>query len=214
MKQALLCDLDMTLINSRRDIVESLIEAAKEGTGRELTEEEISPFIGKGLHILIGGLFPDRDNAGIEELIELYRKHFQKRCDVHTTAYPGVLDTLQLLRGKGYRVGIVTNKMTAMAQFVCDRLGIARLFDVIQGTDGTRGKPDPHWLLEAMNTLGMTPEQCVFIGDTIGDVQAAKAAGVFSVAATWGIGKREDLVAENPDAMIDAFPDIVECLER
>lgn len=205
---ALICDLDMTLIDSRRDIADSVIWSANKLGQREITLDEVLPWIGKGLIKMYQGLFPDVEKGVWNDLVLAYRDHFHDHCNVHTTIYPGVLSTITALRKKGIKTAIATAKMEFMAKRVCQVIGLDEHFDLIQGTDDLPGKPDPAILLAACSKLGVRPKNAVFVGDTIMDVQAGKAAGCFTVAVTYGIGSRGALESQAPDMMADSFSEV------
>jgi len=88
-------------------------------------------------------------------------------------------------------------------------LGIAKLFDHIQGTDDVPGKPDPAIIFLTCEKLGIDPKQAIFVGDTVMDVLAGLGAGCKTVAVDYGIGKTKDLQAQNPDEIIGTFDRII-----
>ena len=117
----------------------------------------------------------------------------------------GIDDLLVRLKDEGRRLGIVTAKRRKTVALAFDQIPLEHLFETVVGGDETeRHKPDPEPLLLALERLGANPEETAYVGDAPFDVKAAKAAGVFSVAVTWGgIHARERLEAENPDAIVD-----------
>jgi HAD superfamily hydrolase (TIGR01662 family) len=200
--RALVCDLDMTLLESRQDIAASLAWAANFHGAAELTKEDVYPFIGKGLLTAVGALMPDADH---DKIVATYKERFFDHCDVHSYLYPGVTQTLAELSEKGVRIAIATAKMTFMATHVCRVFGLDQLVDYIQGTDDLPGKPDPAIVLAACKQIQVPPEETIFIGDTVMDVQAGKRAGCRALAVTYGIGKKEALALEDPYDLLDEF---------
>ena len=210
MKRALICDLDMTLIDSRKDIAEAVAFAISDNGLPPVTAQQVYPWIGKGLRNMFLGLLGNQDSEHIEALTASYKKRFYDHCAVHTTVYPGVLHTLEALHKRGIKLAIATAKMTFMGVRVCQVFGLDRFLSHIQGTDDMPGKPDPTVLLLACKALGISPEQAVFVGDTVMDVQAAQRAGCTSVAVTYGIGDRGALAAQSPDRLFDSFSDVLQ----
>lgn len=206
---ALVCDLDMTLIDSRRDIAAAVAYAATGLGRRTVLEKEVFPWIGKGLRVMLAGLLDDLDDDKLETLTQAYKDRFFDHCAVHTTVYPGVVKTLRALHDRGVPVAIATAKMTFMARRVCEVFGLDKLVDHIQGTDGLPGKPDPAVVLAACQALGVPSDQAVMVGDTVMDMQAARRAGCRAVGVTYGIGGRAALEAEAPELIVDAFEDIL-----
>ena len=199
----------MTLIDSRRDIAAAVAHAASRHGARTIREQEVFPWIGKGLRIMFKGLLPDSDKDRIGAMVETYKERFFDRCAVHSMLYPGVTETLEELKRRGIMLAVATTKMTFMARRVCEAFGLDRLVDHVQGTDDFPEKPDPAVLLAACKALGAPASEAVAVGDTVMDVRAAKKAGCFSAAVNYGIGSREELAAAKPDILIDSFEGIL-----
>ena len=119
-------------------------------------------------------------------------------------------EVLVRLKDEGRRLGIVTAKRRQTVELAFARIPIAHLFETVVGGDETaRHKPDPEPLLLALERIGASPEEAAYVGDAPFDVQAAKAAGLFSVGVTWGgIHARERLEAEHPDALVDTAEEL------
>jgi pyrophosphatase PpaX len=120
-------------------------------------------------------------------------------------------DVLVRLREEGRRLGVVTAKRRSTVDLAFDRVPIGHLFQTVVGGDETkRHKPDPEPLLVAARRLGADPASTAYVGDSPFDVRAAKAAGMFAVAVTWGrIHDRERLEAEGPDAIVDTAEELL-----
>lgn len=211
--RALICDLDMTLIDSKRDIAMAAMYAVSQCAGRKLSEEKVARWIGKDLRKMFQGLLPDLDGETIEKIISTYRTRFFDNCAIHTRLYPGVERTLKTIRNKGFLLAIATAKRPFMAKRVSEVFGLDRLVDHVQGTEGFPEKPAPAILILTCKELGIDPTEAVFAGDTIMDIQAAKNAGCGSVAITYGIGAKEELLLQKPDVLIDSFEDIIKVIE-
>jgi pyrophosphatase PpaX len=114
------------------------------------------------------------------------------------------------LKDEGRRLGIVTAKRRATVALAFDVLPLGHLFETVVGGDETkRHKPDPEPLLLAAERMGVDPEDCAYVGDSPFDIRAAKAAGMFAVAVTWGgIHERAKLDAAEPDAIVDSAEDL------
>jgi phosphoglycolate phosphatase len=157
---------------------------------------------------MIHSLLPEPTSDEVEQVTQAYKDYFYHHCNVDTTLYPGVVETLKALRDRGIKTAVASAKMTFMARRVCQVLGLDPLLDHVQGTDDFPGKPDPTVIYTACQALEVSPSHSVFVGDTVMDVQAAKKAGCLAVAVTYGIGKRGDLEREKPDRVINAFSDV------
>jgi pyrophosphatase PpaX len=120
-------------------------------------------------------------------------------------------DVLTRLKDEGRRLGVVTAKRRETVRLAFSYLPLERFFDVVVGSDDTeRHKPDPQPLAHALDLLKATRDDAVYVGDSPFDIRAAKAAGMHSVAVTWGgIHPRERLEAEQPDAVVDSAEELL-----
>ena len=126
-------------------------------------------------------------------------------------ACAGMGEVLVRLRDEGRRLGVVTAKRRATVELAFARVPLGHLFEAIVGGDETeRHKPDPQPLLLGAERLGADPAGTAYVGDSPFDVRAAKAAGMFAVAVTWGgIHDRSLLEAEDPDAVVDSAEELL-----
>jgi pyrophosphatase PpaX len=205
-----LLDLDGTVIDSGAIILASMRHAAKEVLGVEPRDEELMAAVGgPGLEAQMHALAPDR----VQELVKVYRAHNEPLHE-GLVCCPGIDDVLVRLKDEGRRLGIVTAKRRKTVELAFAQVPIAHLFETVVGGDETeRHKPDPEPLLLALDRLGAGPEDAAYVGDAPFDIQAAKAAGIFSVAVGWGgIHTRERLEQEQPDAFVDTAEELLDVL--
>ena len=196
-----LFDLDGTVIDSGAIILASMRHAATEVLGEDPGDALLMAAVGgPGLEAQMRQLAPDR----VDELVRVYRAHNEPLHD-ELACCAGIEDVLVRLKEEGRRLGIVTAKRRATVDLAFKVLPIEHLFETVVGGDETKEhKPDPEPLLLAAERLGVDPRTCAYVGDSTFDIRAAKAAGMYSIAVTWGgIHEREKLEAEGPDAMVD-----------
>lgn len=199
-----LFDLDGTVIDSGAIILASMRHAAKEVLGAEPSDELLMAAVGgPGLEAQMHALAPDR----VEELVTVYRAHNEPLHD-ELACCVGIDDLLVRLKDEGRRLGLVTAKRRATVELAFNVLPLRELFETVVGGDETKAhKPDPEPLLLAAERLNVDPTTCAYVGDSPFDIRAAKAAGMFAIAVTWGgIHDRAKLEAEDPDAIVDDAP--------
>ena len=206
-----LFDLDGTLIDSGPIILASMQHAVGTVLGREIPPAELQMTIG-GQGIVAQMTAIDADH--VEQLLEAYKEH---NDGLHETleAFDELLALLPGLKEEGRKLGIVTAKRHRTVGLALDRFpALASAFDVVVGFEDTRRhKPDPEPVLLAIERLGGTPEEAVYVGDSPFDVGAAKAAGVFAIAVGWGgIHPDERLLAEEPDAFVHSPEELLDVL--
>lgn len=186
--QAVLFDLDGTLIDSAADLGAA---ADRMRTDRGLTSRPLSdyrPYAGAGARGMLQvafGLAPEE--AQYEAMREEFFCNYERGMLVHTRLFDQVQDLLAGLMAQGLVWGIVTNKSE---RFTLPLVRALRELDtasvVICGDTTAHAKPHPEPLLEAARRLGVEPRACLYVGDDLRDMQAAQAAGMRSVAASYG----------------------------
>ena len=207
---AILFDLDGTLIDSIQLIVEAAEHAFRGRTGRAPSRTEWVAGIGTPLVSQLRAFATDEDD--LARLVAGYRTYQQMHHDRLTRCFDGVVSALTRLRGRGHTLGVVTSKMDAIARRSLDHVGLSPLMDVVVGADAcTRHKPDPEPVRLALTRLGYAPHEAMYVGDTVHDIAAGRAAGVRTIGVTWGACTREQLCGA--DEVVDSIPEMLEAVE-
>ena len=212
-------DLDGTLIDSARDLCNS-VNAALEHMGRpHLPDGVIASFVGNGAPMLVrrslaveNGVAPDEVHD--EELATAYNfflAHYREHKLDFTYAYEGVLDSLAGLSlmpdGTPRMMAVLTNKPVRPARAICEGLGMGTCFFRIYGGDSfPLKKPDPLGLRSIMEEAGAQPEETLMIGDSTVDVQTARNAGAWALGCQFGFGP-QNLMETPPDVIVDSARD-------
>jgi phosphoglycolate phosphatase len=182
--RAVVFDLDGTLIDSYEAIADSL-NTALAGLGRApLPVPRIRTMVGRGLETLIARALEVDDGlpdgaAAVAEGVRLFRARYDRVCVPLTTLLPGVAGTLAGLHGRGYPMGVATNKPSYFARRLLDALGVGGYLAAVYGPDlVARHKPDPEMVHAVLRTMGVEPREALYVGDMEIDVQTARAAGM------------------------------------
>lgn len=204
-----LFDFDGTVVDSGAMILASFRHAMKTVLDREVSDAELLSAVGTPLNDQMRLIDAER----ADELVAVYRAHNEP---LHDALQPcdGVLEVLAHLKDEGRRLGIVTAKRGATVELAFAVLPLRDYFDVVVPADDVeRHKPAPDPLLVALERLGVEPDDAVYVGDSPFDVAAARAAGVHSVAVTWGgIYTEEALRAERPDEIVSTPRELLDVL--
>ncbi len=180
-----LFDLDGTLIDSVDLIVDSYQHTFRVHGLPIASREQIVEGIGTPLWTVFGELTDDR--AEIDRWIVTYREFNLGHHDERVSAFPGVVEMIATIGRAGRRMGIVTSKNNAGARRGLALIGVAEHFEVIVGSDDvTNPKPHAEPVHRALADLGVEAHEAVFIGDSHHDVASGRAAGVRTVAVSWG----------------------------
>lgn len=204
-----LFDNDGTLVDTYDLILESFHHAVRNVLGHDIADEKLMAKVGQPLATQMWD-FTD-DPAVHEELLLTYREFNHRIHDDRVSLFPGVREGLERLREEGFKMGVVTSKMSPLARRGLEVLEVAEFFDCLVGADScSKHKPDPDPILMGCNLLGATPESCVYVGDSPYDLQASNAAGTLSVAALWGMFDEDALCAKNPCLACSDFSGMVD----
>ncbi|MBV8896359.1 MAG: HAD family hydrolase [Acidobacteriaceae bacterium] len=201
-----LFDVDGTLVDSALDICGAIQGVLASTHQNEVPFELLKGYIGRHLNDLFTDLFPDYRQEQINHFIEEYRRLYPARKHAATKVYPGVKAVLSQLPGKK---ATATTKGTPTTRLVLEMFELLPYFDHVQGTDGFPAKPNPDVIYKALEALGAATTDCLFVGDSMADMEAARRAGVRSCAVTWGYGKREHLARWKPDYWIDDLSELL-----
>ena len=200
---AVLLDLDGTLVDSLPDIAEAVNSLLEEDGRTPLSLDEVRAMVGHGIATLVkralaarGGVPGPEDLAlRVSRMMEIYGANLTNG----TCLLPGARDLLSGLAASGVGLALVTNKPEAMSRRILAHFGLETLVSIVVGGDTCRTrKPDPEMLLHAMTLLEAEPGETVMVGDSAADIDAARAAGVRSIALSggYGHGRAEDLGAD------------------
>ena len=209
--KAVLFDLDGTLIDSIGLILGSMRYAFAKCERPTPTDTDWLASVGIPLRTMFQ---PYAANViELDEFIAAYREHQLSHHDELVNCYDDVRATLAELRGRGHPLAVVTSKTDALARRGLEHTGIIGYFDTIVGCDScSRHKPHPEPVLTALDRLGYAPDEAVFVGDSVHDVEAGNAAGVLTIAALWGPFSRDQLAVAGPGRFVERVGELLQLL--
>jgi phosphoglycolate phosphatase len=192
--QAILFDLDGTLVDSLGDLTEAVNHVRKVFSLSLLDEEHVRMKVGKGSRNLIQETLPGLTAAEIDRALAMFLDYNRQHIAEKSRLYPGVPEILRKLAAENIRMAVITNKNEDLCDLLLRDLGIRDLFECICGGDSyPERKPSPLPLLKMAEKLGVAPHDCLMIGDSINDIEAGQRAGMTTIACTWGYGDMAEL---------------------
>lgn len=201
--RAILFDLDGTLVDSLDDIANSM-NRVLEAYGLAVHDRDrYRRFVGDGARMLVERAVPDEVPVAVERLLDAFLVDYAAHLLDHTRPFDGVPEMLAELTARGVVMGVLSNKPHAATEAI-----VARLFPdipfafVVGHRPGMHHKPDPTAALEAITRTGVPPTEWAWIGDGEPDMEAARRAGIWPVAALWGFRDREVLAASGAQAFV------------
>lgn len=207
-------DLDGTLLDTVHDLASSVNTLLVENDMQPLPEEQVRDLVGKGIGNLISRAVTivRGEPPGVTELaalLERYEAIYAGELGRRTQPYDGMVEALHALRAMHIKLAVVTNKL---AQFIEPHLrlaGIARLFDTTVGAgDAPARKPDRAPLDLAARRMGVAVTRMLMVGDSVNDVQAARAAGCPVIVVPYGYREGLSVEALGADAIVASLAEL------
>lgn len=204
-------DLDGTLVDSSEDIANAINYAIRPFKIEPLTIGRTVDLIGEGLTRLVEKILGNDRMHLHAEVMSRFLEHYEEHLADHTQPYPGVPETLALL--SEFQKAVVSNKRSRFSEKLLAELRLLPYFDLVIGSDSVpEKKPSPLPLIHVMQKLGAVPVYTLMVGDSPYDIQAGRAAGVRTVAVTYGYRGRGQL--KDADIMLDDFREMGRLLGR
>ncbi len=203
--QAVLFDLDGTLLDSAPDML-ATANAMLAARGRApISLDALRPVVSKGSRAMVSVAFPELGQEARDALVPEFLDRYEALIGQHAVLFDGVAGMLEALEAAGCAWGIVTNKPEYLARLILPQLGWETRCAVLIGGDTlAQRKPHPLPLLAAAERMGIEPGTCIYVGDDERDIVAANAAGMASVAALWGYRlDADDPLAWGAEVMIE-----------
>ena len=209
--RAVLFDLDGTLLDTAPDMVAALNALRVERGKAALPYDVVRPLVSHGAARLVRLGFPEVDPTTFAELQQRFLVLYRADLCGATRAFAGMDRVLAALAARGLLLGIVTNKPAWLTDPLLEQLGLSSLFAcVVSGDTVSARKPDPLPMFHAARLAGVEANQCLYVGDAQRDVQAAHAAGMQALVATYGyLEPGEDWRAWQADGAIDTPADLL-----
>lgn len=202
----LIFDWDGTLMDSAARIVRCFRGAMQDCGLPPVADEAIARTIGLGVTDSLARLLPALSDDARRAVAARYREHFLRIDDTPTPFFSGVEEGLRDLAGRGYRLAVATGKSRVGLDAAMAATGTADLFCITRCADETASKPNPLMLHEILAQSGVDSARALMVGDTTYDVEMAAKAGVASVAVTYGVHDRAELLIHAPQACVASFP--------
>ncbi len=220
----ILFDFDGTLVNTTPLILRSFHATWIEIFGFTFPDEVYIQTFGMLIHSAFRDLIelavsegriemPDDLEAACAKILPTYRSYNLGWHNEMVEPFDGIESLLSTLRSRGHRLGVVSSKIRAGVERGLDLFALADYFDcLIAAEDVSNHKPHPEPLLRAAEVMNGTPRQSLYVGDSIHDIAAGKAAGMTTVAANWGPFPRHELENALPDHLLECPADLLEIL--
>ncbi len=210
---AVIFDMDGTILNTLDDLKDSVNHVLEQMGYPARTAAEIAGFMGNGLNVLARSVLPEGTDAKTQaEFSEAFKIWYKDHMSDQTRPYDGVMELLKTLRDRGVKTAVVSNKFDAAVKLLSDKYFDGFLMSAVGESETVRKKPAPDGVLLAMEELGVSKEETLYVGDSEVDVETARCAGIPCVGVTWGFRAKEALIEAHAAYLVDtpaALLDIV-----
>lgn len=207
-------DLDGTLVNSLHDIADSMNIVLNNYNYPTHSYEEYQNFIGSGIRSLVSKSLPlihtnkKQIDSCFNSMIEVYRDN----CTHKTKPYDGIIELLDNLNSRGIKLSVLSNKADEFTKKITHALLPNYFHPIIGLTIEAHKKPNPFGAVEISKTLGIKPEEIIYIGDTGIDMQTANNANMFAVGVLWGFRPKEELISNGAKYFLSNPLDLIQVI--
>ena len=212
---AVVFDLDGTLLNTLEDLAESANYALERCGFPRRTVDEVRRFVGNGVGMLIRRAVPEGTPAEEEAAcLACFQTHYLAHMRDHTGPYPGVPELLEALNRVGCGVAVVSNKFDAAVKGLCRDYFGASVPVAIGESASVRRKPAPDTVFAALAELKVPAQRAVYVGDSDVDIDTARNAGMDCISVSWGFRDRAFLLEHGAAHIVDSPAGLLRALER
>jgi phosphoglycolate phosphatase len=217
--EMVLIDVDGRLVDSVPDLAYCVDAMMSELGMPERGEKRVRHWVGNGVErlvkrALVNQLDGEPDEALFSKALPVFEALYRDNTSKRSRLYQGVKEALDFLKTTGVRLGCVTNKARQFTLPLLQDLGVHDYFEIIICGDMVeRKKPDPMPLLQAAEQLETEPRASMMLGDSMSDVNAARAAGFQIVCMSYGYNHGEDIRDYDPDAVVDSMAEVKDIVD-
>lgn len=214
-KEAVIFDLDGTLLNTLEDLCDA-VNAALEINGMpKRTLEEVRNFVGNGVrNLMLRAVENGEDNPLFEKAFADFKEYYALHCKDKTGPYRGIIELLEVLQNRGIKMAIVSNKIDSAVKELNSFYFSEYTKTAIGEMEGVARKPAPDTALKALRELGVSAEKAIYVGDSDVDIMTARNAGLDCVSVTWGFRDRDFLIENGATRLIDYPLQLLQYLEK
>ena len=207
--KAVIFDLDGTLLDTLTDLANA-VNAALEANGMPVrTIEEIRQFVGNGARNLLIRSVPDGlENPKFEKTLAAFRSYYADHCKDYTKPYEGIMELLESLKQLGIKMAIVSNKPDSAVKELAKEYFGAYIAVAIGDREGVARKPAPDTVYKALEELGVSSKEAVYVGDSDVDIMTAMNAEMPCISVTWGFRDREFLMFHGAGQFADTSEEL------
>lgn len=207
--EAVIFDLDGTLLNTLEDLADSTNYALEKMGFPRRSIDQICAFVGNGVQRLIEQVVPEGvEQKKIDETLEIFKSYYSLHKEDKTRPYEGIIELLSCLKQAGIQMAIVSNKFDQAVKELNENWFKEYIQIAVGESASVRKKPYPDSILMAMKKLGVSKEATLYVGDSDVDIATAHNAGIKCASVTWGFRKKEFLLEHGADCIMETTEEL------
>ena len=201
--QAVLFDMDGTVLDTLDDLCDSINHSLSEFSLPPVSREHVRQCLGNGAAFLVSHSIPAGSSPELEaDVLAFYKPWYDAHCLIKTAPYEGILPMMQSLKEQGLRLAIISNKPDRAVQALSDAFFPGLLELSVGESPSVRRKPAPDTVLTASSQIGLSVDKCVYVGDSEVDLQTARNAWMDCISVTWGFRDEAQLIEAGASVLV------------
>lgn len=212
--KAVLYDMDGTVLDTLADLTDAVNVSLRRFGLPEQPAMHVRDVLGNGARRLIMGCLPENtDERTADAVLEFYKPYYDAHCREKTAPYPGITELMQRLRDAGVKQAVVSNKPDGAVKELAELFFGGLIESAVGESETVRLKPCPDAVLAAAKLMGVSKDECVYVGDSEVDIETARRAGMDCISVAWGFRDEDMLRAEGAACIVHSAEELFEALK-
>lgn len=210
MVKAVIFDLDGTLLDTLKDLANAVNEALRHANMPVHSIDDVRMFVGNGVKKLMERAIPGgENNPEFDSTYQYFREYYAAHCKENTKLYPGIWELLGDLKKRGIKIAIVSNKMDPAVKILNNDYFSGMMDAALGESEAVSKKPAPDMVFKAMEELGVTKDEAVYVGDSDVDIKTAENCGLPCISVTWGFRDTKFLLEHGATHLVNTPAEIL-----
>lgn len=212
--KAVLYDMDGTVLDTLADLTDAVNVSLRHVGLPEQPAMHVRDVLGNGARRLIMGCLPENtDEKTVDAVLEFYKPYYDAHCREKTAPYPGITELMRRLRDAGVKQAVVSNKPDGAVKELAELFFGGLIESAVGESETVRLKPCPDAVLAAAKLMGVSKDECVYVGDSEVDIETARRAGMDCISVAWGFRDEDMLHAEGAACIVHSAEELFEALK-
>lgn len=212
--KAVLYDMDGTVLDTLADLTDAVNVSLRRFGLPEQPAMHVRDVLGNGARRLIMGCLPENtDERTADAVLEFYKPYYDAHCREKTAPYPGITELMQRLRDAGVKQAVVSNKPDGAVKELAELFFGGLIESAVGESETVRLKPCPDAVLAAAKLMGVSKDECVYVGDSEVDIETARRAGMDCISVAWGFRDEDMLRAEGAACIVHSAEELFDALK-